>query len=225
MLKLNLHKNYISNSRSFSVSCEGTIEKGKSTGIYGKSGIGKTSVLRMIAGLENPDKGYITSDNMIWFDKRSNTNLLPSQRKIGFVFQDFNLFPNMTVLDNLKYASNGSIPDLVSNFIKSSELQTLLSSLPDHLSGGEKQRFSALRALSQSPELLLLDEPFSALDDDSILTMIDVINQAKIQMGITVIVVSHRKDILLKMTDSVIHMKSQTECVQDLPSNILEKSF
>jgi molybdate transport system ATP-binding protein len=198
---------------------------GKTTGIYGKSGIGKSSILRMIAGLDTPDKGSIQFKDLIWFDFDEKINILPSQRNIGFVFQDYNLFPNMTVIQNLEYVSDNAIPEYISSFITSSELNILLSSLPNQLSGGERQRISILRALSQSPDLLILDEPFSALDDDSILSMINLINQAKAQMKITVVIVSHRKEVLLKMADSVIHIESQIESTTGIPKDILEKSF
>lgn len=198
----------------------------KITAIYGKSGVGKSSVLRMIAGLDQPDSGLVKLGDQLWFSSEDRVNLPVSERKIGFVFQDYSLFATMTVEQNMQYASkDGIIPQSIMEMVNALGLGGLLSSFPDELSGGQNQRAAVLRSLCQEPDVLLLDEPFSALDDDSIADLVAALKMAKSRYGTAILIVSHRKDVLLSMADEVIHLKEDGLFNQGLPSELLIRRF
>ena len=137
-------------------------------GLFGASGSGKTSILHAIAGLNKPANGWIKIRNQTWFDSEKGINLSPQARHVGLVFQDAQLFPHMTVMNNLLFGYKRISaerkrfdPDYIIELLK---LNHLLYRMPIKLSGGEKQRVALGRALLYSPNLLLLDEPLSALD-------------------------------------------------------------
>jgi molybdate transport system ATP-binding protein len=138
------------------------------TVLLGRSGSGKTTILRCLAGLERPDAGTIAFGPDVWFDARTRINLPPEHRGIGFLFQDYALFPHMTVEENIAFAladeprpaRSARVAELLGEF----QLTGLGTRLPRQLSGGQQQRVALARAISRRPRLLLLDEPLSALD-------------------------------------------------------------
>ena len=223
MLKIDLHKTFKTKDRTVNIDCSANFELGVTSAIYGKSGIGKSTVLRMIAGLEKADSGLIQYKDEVWFDGKINLPI--PERNIGFVFQDFNLFPNMTVEGNLKYATGKEISAEIMHLMEVTDLTKLMKSYPRELSGGEKQRVSIVRALCQTPKLLLLDEPFSALDDEAIGDLIGEIRLIQKETETTVIMVSHRKDVIFEMAESVVHLQKEKNVVQGKPSDLLERRF
>lgn len=138
-------------------------------GLLGESGAGKSMTLRCIAGLEKPDSGKICLNNRVLFDSEKHINVPSRKRRIGFLFQNYALFPNMTVRENIAFAldknSKGRINDIVLEKIRLVKLEGLENRYPTQLSGGQQQRVALARALAYDPEALLLDEPFSALDE------------------------------------------------------------
>lgn len=225
MLKLDLHRTFKTRERTVEIHCKAEIASGITTALYGKSGVGKSTVLRMIAGLEQADKGFIHYNDEVWFDSAQKKNLPIPERNIGFVFQDFNLFPNMTVEGNLKYAMGKVISPEIMHLMEVTDLVKLMKSYPRQLSGGERQRVSIVRALCQKPELLLLDEPFSALDDDAIGDLIQEIRLIQEETNTTVVMVSHRKDVIFEMAQSVVHLKKDAKVLQGRPEELLQRKF
>jgi len=136
--------------------------------ILGPSGSGKTMMLHCIAGLTQPDAGYINLNNKVLFDSAAKINLSPQKRRVGFVFQNYALFPHLTVYENIAYGINDrtkpEIRDRVAQLLEKMNIRELAQRYPRELSGGQQQRASLAKALAPEPELLLLDEPFSALD-------------------------------------------------------------
>jgi ABC-type sulfate/molybdate transport systems ATPase subunit len=128
--------------------------------LVGPSGAGKTSVLRTIAGLARPERGRIALDGRVLFDAGAGLDLPPEERRVGYVFQDYALFPHMTVLQNVAYAGGGRAAETLGRL----GIAALAKARPAELSGGERQRVGLARALARDPEVLLLDEPMSALD-------------------------------------------------------------
>jgi len=157
--------------------------------IYGPSGAGKTTFLKIIAGLATPEKGFIKVDNTIWLDTTTETSLSPQKRCIGFVFQDYALFPNMTVREHLEYATKDT--QWIDRLLIIGKLETLSTHKPGHLSGGQQQRLAILRALAIKPKLLLMDEPFSALDHDMKMVLIDDLKVLFAELRLTVLIVTH----------------------------------
>jgi len=163
------------------------------TVLFGPSGSGKTTLLRMIAGLERPDEGRIVVGGRVLFDEK--TNLKPEERRVGLVFQEHALFPWLTVEQNIFFglphherrAGNEWTRTLVDVF----GIGALLDKRPGHLSGGEVQRVALARALSPRPELLLLDEPFSALHGPLRTQLRKFIKNIQCEWGIPVIMVTH----------------------------------
>ena len=203
-----MKKSFTDKKRSIDVSCNVTLNDTLTTAIYGRSGIGKSTILRLIAGLESPDEGTIIFNNQIWYSSEKGINLPVGDRNLGFVFQDYNLFPNMTIERNLAYASpDGKISEDIENLMVTLELNSMLKSYPNEISGGQRQRIAIVRSLCQKPKLLLLDEPFSALDDDSIEELISEVKLIQKYYNMMILVVSHRKDIIYGMAENVLHMK------------------
>lgn len=226
MLKIELHKTFNTKQRKTIISCKANFHLGKTGAIYGRSGIGKSTILRIIAGLEQADSGHISFKDEVWYDHTNKTNIKLATRKVGLVFQDYNLFPTMTVENNLKYASpNGIITAQIQHLLELTDLLKLLKSYPHELSGGERQRVSILRALCQKSELLLLDEPFSALDDASIGDLIRALANVQEETGVTLLMVSHRKDVIFEMVHSVVFMKDDGTVEQGMPEDLLTKTF
>ena len=225
MLKIDLHKTFKTKKRTTKIVCKATFKLGSTSAIYGKSGIGKSTILRMIAGLEKAESGFIQYKDEVWFDEKNKINQTIADRNTGFVFQDFNLFPNMTVEGNLKYVSKKGISKETIHLLKVTDSIKLMANYPHELSGGEKQRISIIRALSQNPKLVLLDEPFSALDDDSIGDLINEIKMIQKEYGTTIILVSHRKDVIFEMANSMVYLKSDNTIEQGKPKDLIKKSF
>jgi molybdate transport system ATP-binding protein len=162
---------------------------GSVTKIYGPSGAGKTTFLKIIAGLTDPEKGTIKVDDKIWLDTSAKINFPPQKRMAGFVFQNYALFPNMTVQQHLEYATDDKI--WIDRLLKIGKLETLTTHKPEHLSGGQQQRLAILRALAPKPELLLMDEPFSALDQKMKSALIADLKLIFSELAITVFIISH----------------------------------
>lgn len=184
------------------------ITAGQFVTIYGESGAGKTSVLRMLAGLLRPEKGYIEVNGKIWLDTAAGIDLKPQKRQLGYVFQDYALFPNMSVRENLVYAltkKQGS--SHVDELLELMELKELQDRYSDTLSGGQKQRVALARALVQKPEILLLDEPLSALDENMRARLQDYIIKVHQAYGITTLLVSHDVSEILRMSERVLVLK------------------
>ncbi len=175
--------------------------------IEGPSGAGKTTLLRLIAGLLEPSKGKIKVDEKDWLNIEKKVFLPPQKRNVGFVFQDYSLFPNMTVYENIKYALNSSSNgEHVNEIMDIMELETLKDRYPDTLSGGQKQRAALARAIVRRPKLLLLDEPLSALDPEMRFKLQDYILKVHRLLNLTTILVSHDISEIFKMSDRVIRL-------------------
>ncbi len=185
------------------------IERGSLVTLYGNSGAGKTSIFRMISGLLHADKGRITVNQKTWLDTEKRISLKPQQRKIGFVFQDYALFPNMTVKENLLYAlEKGQNKEIINELIEIIELGDLQDRKPEKLSGGQKQRVSLARALVRKPEILMLDEPLSALDHMMRAKLQDYILKVHKQYNLTTLLISHEIGEVIKMSDKVFMIEN-----------------
>jgi molybdate transport system ATP-binding protein len=159
------------------------------TQITGPSGSGKTTLLRIIAGLIRPEEGKITVNEEVWLDTGANINLEPQKRNVGFVFQDYALFPNMTVIEHLQYGSGDT--QYIDRLITLGRLEAFRTHKPKHLSGGQQQRLAILRALATKPGLLLMDEPFSALDSVLKKDVMTDLKELFAELEITCLVVTH----------------------------------
>ena len=175
------------------------IPGGSVTKVHGPSGIGKTTFLRIIAGLVTPEQGRIAVDGEIWLDTAAKINLSPQDRKAGFIFQDYALFPHMTVREHLQYASTDQ--QLISRLLMIGKMESFDSHKPRHLSGGQQQRLAILRALALRPNLLLMDEAFSAMDDELREELITDLKIILKEFGTTTIIVSHHAQETLGFAD------------------------
>lgn len=184
------------------------IRPGSFVGIYGASGVGKTSLLRMLAGFLEPEKGFIKVQQHDWYNSNKKISLSPQKRSIGFVFQDYALFPNMTVKENLLFAMDKASPkNLVEDLLVLVELEQLNNRKIQTLSGGQKQRVALARALVRKPELLLLDEPLSALDEELRDKLQSLILSIHKQFNLTTLLVSHDMAEMTRLADEIIFIK------------------
>lgn len=182
-----------------------TFDEGQFISIYGNSGAGKTTILRILAGLTQAEKVQIQVGNEIWDDSEKKQHLPVQKRSIGFVFQDFALFPNLTVKENLEFAlAKNDSKEMVSELIELMELQSLKNSKIHHLSGGQKQRVALARAIVRKPKILLLDEPLSALDDSMRFKLQDYILKIHRKYQLTTLMISHSIPEIFKLSDKVI---------------------
>jgi molybdate transport system ATP-binding protein len=181
-----------------------SVSHGEMLALFGSSGAGKTTLLRILAGLANPDKGFIKFGDTVWFDSEKRINIAPQQRNISFMFQDYALFPNMTVKDNILYAQTVKDEKMALELLKIFGLSEFGKRKPNGLSGGQKQRVALARALARKPQLLLLDEPLSALDASMRSSLQDEILQAHRLLGATSILVSHDLSEVFRMATHVI---------------------
>lgn len=165
------------------------IEKYSVTKVFGSSGSGKTTFLKILAGLISPENGMIAVDGEIWLDTDKHINVSPQKRQAAFVFQDYALFPNMTVLAHLNYATSDN--ELIERLLQIGKMSPFTAHKPHQLSGGQQQRLAILRALAMRPNLLLMDEVFSALDDDLRESLIADIKLLLKEFGTTTLIVSH----------------------------------
>jgi molybdate transport system ATP-binding protein len=173
--------------------------------IYGPSGAGKTTFLKIVAGLISPQKGIITVSGQTWLDTAHKINLPPQKRHTGFIFQDYALFPNMTILQHLHYATNDEA--WIARLLRLGKLDTLSNHKPSHLSGGQQQRLAILRALAIKPQLILMDEPFSALDPEMRTGLIAELKPIFTELKATVLIVSHNPQELEGLCDAELYIR------------------
>jgi molybdate transport system ATP-binding protein len=221
MIKIDIHKNLSAHDGNMNLHINCEIEKGELVTLYGASGAGKTSTLRLLAGLLKPDKGEITIDNNTWVDTKNKIFLSPQKRNIGYVFQDYALFPNMTVIQNLEFAKD-KLQDkkVITDLIETMELGELKNRKPQTLSGGQQQRVALARALVSKPDILLLDEPLAALDYKIRLKLQDYIAKIHHEYGLTTLLVSHDIGEIMKLSDRVIVLEQGKITQQGNPSEI-----
>lgn len=183
--------------------------------LFGKSGSGKTTILNSIAGLTEPTSGTISLNDVIFYQQ--GLKPLPVQkRKIGYLFQDYALFPHMTVEKNIYYSiSKKELPShekRINEIISSVGIHHLLAKYPHQISGGEKQRVALARALASEPQILLLDEPFSALDAQTKEQCQDQLIALKNLWNIPVILVTHNIEEAKKLGDRILYLEKGKIC-------------
>ncbi|MDH0031028.1 MULTISPECIES: ATP-binding cassette domain-containing protein [unclassified Acinetobacter] len=179
-------------------------------GLFGASGSGKTTILHSIAGLIRPQSGWIKIQNQTWFDQGQNIYLSTQQRRVGLVFQDAQLFPHKNVKQNLLFGFKHIAPQQrkfeLDYIIELLKLEHLVERMPIKLSGGEKQRVALGRALLYSPQLLLLDEPLSALDTAHKAEIIPFFQRVKQDIKIPMLYVSHDQSEIKQLSDTIWYL-------------------
>jgi molybdate transport system ATP-binding protein len=170
--------------------------------IIGPSGGGKTTIIRMLAGLETPKEGKIIFGDEVWFDSPGCINISPQKRRLGYVFQDYTLFPHLNLYDNAAFAAvNKKEVDELFELFKISHLR---KRKPHMVSGGERQRCAICQALARHPRILLLDEPFSALDAITRRGLREELKNLKSGMSFPIIYVTHDITEALYLADEIL---------------------
>ena len=192
-------------------------------GILGASGCGKSMTLKCIAGIETPDEGYISHNGRTLFDSGKKINLKPQVRRVGYLFQNYALFPRMTVLENIRagLAPKKEAEKKARDFIKNFELSGLEHRFPQELSGGQQQRTALARMLIREPELILLDEPFSALDSN-LREQMQLQILELLQSRQDAILVSHSRDEIFKLCDETLIMESGRALVKGSTAGVFQ---
>ena len=165
------------------------IEKNEVGLVAGASGIGKSTLLNILSGLKNPDKGSIKCNDKTF--NSENTFVEPEKRNIGYVFQDFALFPHINAEKNIKYALSKDLIDFYNEVVDSLGLYDCIKKMPHELSGGQKQRVAIARSMLMKPSALLMDEPFSNLDSENVVSAQKLISNFIKDMQIPCILVTH----------------------------------
>lgn len=221
MINLSIYKKLQSASGEMNLQVTLDIKSGAFLTFYGKSGVGKTSLLRILAGLLAPDQGEIVVDGITWFDDEKGIDITPQKRNVGMVFQDYALFPNMTVKENLLFGiEKGQDKKIVDQLIEITELGELQHRKPATLSGGQKQRTALARSLVQKPKILLLDEPLSALDVGMRNQLQQYILQLHQEFNLTTILVSHDVSEILKTSDEMVVLEDGEIVKQGTPAEV-----
>lgn len=224
MLKLNIQQ-HSPISLDVNLQCD----KGEVLALVGPSGAGKSTVLRAIAGLHQVDSGVIESNQQSWFDSSQSLVLSPQQRRVGIVFQDYALFPHLSVIDNVLMAcdKDDKSQQFAQTLINKVNLAGLEQRYPQQLSGGQRQRVALARALARRPDVLLLDEPFSAVDKVTRRKLYLELNTLRRELDMPVILVTHDLDEAAMLADKlcVIHhgktlQQGKVEQVLQHPDNV-----
>jgi molybdate transport system ATP-binding protein len=204
MIEVSLKKHLFASKGHMHLDVTFKVKAGELVTLYGPSGAGKTTILRMLCGLATPDEGTISVGGETWFDSARRIDLKPQIRNVGIVFQDYALFPNMTVRENLEYALRKNQPGaIIEEILEMMELSNLSGKKPNVLSGGQQQRVALARAIVRKPKVLLLDEPMSALDTALRLKIQDYIIKAHNQYNLTTILVSHDIIEVIRLSQQV----------------------
>jgi molybdate transport system ATP-binding protein len=219
MININIQKLLHGANGQMNLDINLEIKQGEFVALAGLSGSGKTTLLRILAGLEEAS-GSIKIDNSIWLDEKFF--LSPQKREIGFVFQDYALFPNYTVIENLLYVNKDL--DLANHLLNITELSELKNRLPQTLSGGQKQRVSLCRALMNRPKLLLMDEPLSALDPAMRTKLQNEILTLHKEFNTTTIMVSHDPSEIYRLSNRVVVLNNGQIIKDTSPKDALLKT-
>ena len=194
--------------RGFALSVDELMPATGITGIFGRSGAGKTTILRCIAGLERPRSGRVMVGDETWLDTDSGMARPVNERAVGYVFQEPRLFPHLTVRGNLRFARrrNGTreLPFDQTDVVDLLDIGGLLSRQPGSLSGGEAQRVAIARALLSGPRLLLMDEPLSSLDEELKQEILPFLERLHDELSIPAIYVSHDIDEISRLCDRLV---------------------
>ncbi|UUX51089.1 molybdenum ABC transporter ATP-binding protein [Nisaea acidiphila] len=197
------------------------------TGLFGPSGHGKTTLLRLAAGLERGMETYVDLNGEIWQDDAKGIFVPPHKRRIGFVFQDSRLFPHLTAGGNLDYAARRASPDRLAptreHVVDMLDLGPLLHRRVQDLSGGETQRVAIGRALVSRPRLLLMDEPLSALDLRRKMEILPYIERLRDEMDLPVLYVTHSIDELSRLADHVLLIRDGAVAAQGPVPEIMQR--
>lgn len=219
MISLNIKKELHGSNGVMNLDINLSLQNGEFVALSGVSGSGKTTLLRVLAGLEEAF-GEIIVDGEIWLNEKIKKPI--QKRDIGFVFQDYALFPNLSVIDNLLYVKKDK--DLAKQLLSLTDLYELKNRYPNSLSGGQKQRVSLCRALMKRPKILLMDEPLSALDPHMRLKLQDEILTLHKEFKTTTIMVSHDPSEMYKLASRVLVLKDGKIIDDGLPKDILLKT-
>lgn len=207
MIDFSLRKTLKSAEGRLELELNAKVENGQFISLYGISGSGKTSLLRMLAGLMKPDSGFITVNGASWFDAEKKIDIAAQHRQIGFVFQDYALFPNMSVRENIAFGLGRKDPrHIVDELLELTGLTKLAGGKVQSLSGGQQQRVALARAIARRPSILLLDEPLSAVDNAMRVQLQDTLSEIHKRFALTTILVSHNEDEIIRLSDTVFQL-------------------
>ncbi|TLU75934.1 molybdenum ABC transporter ATP-binding protein ModC [Mannheimia varigena] len=190
------------------------------TAIFGRSGAGKSSLINLIAGLSTAQSGRIELNGRVLFNSEKGINLPPEKRNIGYVFQEHRLFPHYSVEKNLKYGYKRSNSSDFLQIVELLGISHLLDRYPVSLSGGEKQRVAIGRALLSSPDILLMDEPLSALDLPRKQELLGYLDKLATQLNIPILYVSHSLEEIVRLADQLVLLNNGKVVVFDSLANV-----
>lgn len=199
-MELNVH--VIKELPRFAVNVSFQCRSGELLALVGPSGAGKTTLMRMIAGLEKADIGRITFHGDTWLDTKRHVDKAPQQRNLGYVFQEYTLFPHLTVFKNVAFAAKDQ--KKVADLLALLDVWHLKDRKPQKLSGGERQRVALAQALARDPKVLLLDEPFSALDIVSRKKLRQELKKLKQEFNLPVIHITHDLEEAEYLADTLL---------------------
>ena len=176
--------------------------------VIGGSGSGKSMTLKCIAGIETPDSGFISLNGRVLYDSSKKINLPPQKRNVGYLFQEYALFPTMTAAENISIVMKQKNPVQVQKWLEEYGLGDYADSYPDHLSGGQKQRLAMIRMLAAEPQCILLDEPFSALDEHIKRKMEREVMEMLHDFVKPILFVSHNQEEVYRLADRIASMEN-----------------
>jgi molybdate transport system ATP-binding protein len=222
LIEIDIEKMMVTANGPVNLAVKTVIRTGELVALFGTSGAGKTTLLRILSGLVNPDKGLVKMGETIWFDAEKQINISPQNRNISLMFQDYALFPDMTVEQNIQFAQPVKNRETVDELLSVFGLEEFRKRKPNGLSGGQKQRVALARALARKPQLLLLDEPLSALDSEMRTILQDEIAQAHKLSGATTIMVSHDLNEVFRLASHVVCIENGTVSRSGKPDNVFQ---
>lgn len=209
MLKIDIEHPMLTSYGNSTLKVDIDIPQGELVCLSGASGIGKTTLLRIVAGLIKPKSGSVIFNGENWCDTSHNKYVSTRKRHTALMFQDYALFPNMTIIEQIRYAQRTSDMERIEQLLESFNLTMLAHRRPYQLSGGQRQRVALARALASDPTMLLLDEPLSALDKEMKLSLMDQIRSAHRALGSITLMVCHDEHEIEQMATSVLHFRCE----------------